>query len=84
MGVEPASIRLCVRPSVRACVRLFTPSNMNISEPIRPYEIEFYLKHHLGWAKASLGFGPDRLETLLSTATDSSHRVIMEKILLAP
>ena len=30
-----------------------------------------------------LCFGPDRIGTLVSMATDSSHRVIMGKILLA-
>ena len=35
----------------------------------------------LGWGKAALGFGPDRIGTLVSMATDSSHRVIMGKIL---
>ena len=30
-----------------------------------------------------LCFGPDRIETLVSMATDSPHRVIMGKILLA-
>ena len=33
----------------------------------------------LGWGKAALGFGPDKIETLVSMATDSSHRVIMGK-----
>ena len=28
---------------------------------------------------AALGFGPDRIRTLVSMATESSHRVIMEK-----
>ena len=49
--------------------------------PIAP---KFYLKHHWGWGKAALGFGPDRIGTLVSMATDSSHGVIMEKMLLAP
>ena len=31
--------------------------------------------------KAALGFGPDRIGTLVSMATDSSHRVIMGKML---
>ena len=31
----------------------------------------------LGWGKAALGFGPDRIGTLVSMATGSSHRVIM-------
>ena len=29
--------------------------------------------------KASVGFDPDRIRTLVSMATDSSHRVIMGK-----
>ena len=32
-------------------------------------------------AKAALCFGPDRVGTLVSMATDSSHRVIMGRIL---
>ena len=39
------------------------------------------LKHHWGGGLAALGFGPDRIRTLVSMATDSSHRVIMGKIL---
>ena len=35
----------------------------------------------LGWGKAALGFGPDRIGTLVSMAMDSSHRVIMGKML---
>ena len=31
----------------------------------------------LGRGKAAVGFGPDRTGTLVSMATDSSHRVIM-------
>ena len=56
-----------------------TFSNMNISETIRPIAIKFYLKHHWGGGKASVGFDPDRIRTLVSMATDSSHRVIMGK-----
>ena len=33
----------------------------------------------LGGGKAALGFGPDRIGTLVSMATDSSYRVIMGK-----
>ena len=33
----------------------------------------------LGWGKAAIGFGPDWIRTLISMATESSHRVIMEK-----
>ena len=32
--------------------------------------------------KAAGGFGPDWIKTLVSIATDSSHRVIMEKTVL--
>ena len=56
-----------------------TFSNMNISETSRQIAIKFYLKHHLGVGKASVGFDPDQIRTLVSMATDSSHRVIMGK-----
>ena len=71
MGLEPAS----VHPSVRAS----TLSNMNISETSRPITTKFYLKHHCGGGKAALGFDADQIRTLVSMATDSSHRVIMGK-----
>ena len=41
--------------------------------------IKFYMKHHWGGGKAALGFGADQIRTLVSMATDSSHRVIMGK-----
>ena len=50
-----------------------------ISKTSRPNATEFYLKHHWGEGKAALGFGADRMRTLVSMATDSSHRVIMGK-----
>ena len=53
---------------------------MNISETSRSIAIKFYLKHHWGGGKASLGFDTDRIRTLVSMATDSSHRVIMGKL----
>ena len=71
MGLEPASVHLSVRP--------FTLSNMNISETSWCIVIKFHLKHHWGWGLTALGFGPDRIKTLFSMATDSSHRVIMGK-----
>ena len=40
---------------------------------------EFYLKHHWVEGKAALDFGPDRIITPVFMATESSHRVIMEK-----
>ena len=72
MGLEPASVGLCVHGSV---------SDMNISEISCPIIIKFHLKHHLGGGLAALGFGPDRIRTLVSMATDSSHRFIMGRIL---
>ena len=58
---------------------LFTFSNMTISGTSGPIATKFYLKHHLVGGKAVLRFGPDQIGTLVSMATDSSHRVIMEK-----
>ena len=75
MGLEPAS----VRPCVCVCVRASTRSNMNISETGRRIAIKFYVKHHWGVGKVALGFGADQIRTLVSMATDSSHRVIMGK-----
>ena len=68
-GLEPAS------------TRPFTFSDMNISETSRPIIIKFHLKHHWGRGLAALGFGPDRIRTLVSMATDSSHMVKMGEIL---
>ena len=61
------------------CVSLSTL--LNISETSGQIATKFYLKHQLGGA--ALGFWPDRIGALVSMATDSSHRVIMGKILLA-
>ena len=55
---------------------------MNISETRGPIATKFYLMHHWVGEKDALGFGPDRIGTLVSMATDSSHRVIMGKRLL--
>ena len=67
------------RAGVRASVRASTLSNMKISETSRPITIKFYLKHHWGGGKAALGFDEDQIRTLVSMATDSSHRVIIGK-----
>ena len=67
------------RPSVRASVRVSTLSNMNISETNGSIATKFDLKHHLGGRLAALGFGPDQIRTLVSMATESSHRVIIVK-----
>ena len=73
MGLEPAS----VRPSVRAS----TLSNINISETSLSIIIKFHQEHHWGRGLTVLGFGLGRIRTLVSMATDSSHRIIMGNIL---
>ena len=52
---------------------------MNISETNGSIATKFYLKHYFGGGLAALGFGPDRIRTVVSMATESSHRVLMEK-----
>ena len=73
------SRRLSVRPFVRVFVCVSTLSNMNISMTNGSIATKFYLKHHLGGGLAAVGFVPDRIRTLVSMATESSHRVIMVK-----
>ena len=63
-------------------MRPSTLLNINISENSGSIATKFYLKHHWGGGKAALCFGPDRIGTLVSMATHSSHRVIMGKISL--
>ena len=75
------SVYLCVCLSVCLSVCVFTFSNTNISETSGPIATKFYLKHHWAGGKDALGFGPDLIGTLVSMATDSSHRVIMGKML---
>ena len=77
MGLKPACVHACVRPSVH----LSTLSNINISETSWPIIIKFHQKHHWGGGLIALGFGKDWIRTLVSMATDNSHRVIMGKIL---
>ena len=56
---------------------------MNISETSGPIATK-YLKHHSGEEKAALGSGLDRIGTLVSIATDSSHNVENVVTTLAP
>ena len=55
---------------------------MNISATSRSIGMKLYLKHHWCGGNAALGFGPDRIRTLVSMATQNSHRVIMRKTVL--
>ena len=54
---------------------------MNISETSGTIATKFYLKHHWVGEKNAVGFGHDRIRTLVSMTTDSSHRVIMGEML---
>ena len=56
-----------VRPS-------FTISYKNISATKGPIKMISYQKHHWDGGKAATAFGPDRIKTLVSMATDSYHR----------
>ena len=64
MVVEPLS--MC--PSVHA----FILSNTNISATSLAIAIKFYLKHYWVGGNVALGFGPGRIRTLVSMATDIS------------
>ena len=55
--------------------------DINISATSGQIVTKFYLKHHWGGGLIALGFGPGRIGTLVSMATNSSHRVIMGKML---
>ena len=55
--------------------------NLNISATSGPIITKFYLNHHWGGGKIAMSFWPDRIGTLVSMETDSSHRVIMGKML---
>ena len=66
--------------SVGPSVRVSTLSNMNISDTNGSIATKFYLKHHWGGELAALGLGPDRIRTLMSMATESSHSDIMMKM----
>ena len=65
------------------CIHTFklTLYFINISATSGPISIKFKLKHQWGGGKAALSFGQDRIRTLVSMATDRSHRVIVGKIL---
>ena len=52
---------------------------MHISETSGSIATKFYLNHHWGGELTTISFGPDQIRTLVSMATESSHRVIMEK-----
>ena len=84
---EPSQGGLIVYPSSRwlsvclwVCVSVHTFKHEYLRRG--PIVSKFYLKHNWVGGKAVLRIGPDRIISLVSIATDSSHRVIMEKMLL--
>ena len=69
---------MCLCVCVCVCVNIFKLEYLRNQWANRN---EILSEPSLGWGKAALGLGPDRIETLVSMATDSSHRVIMGKML---
>ena len=79
-------VSLCDGTGAGFCesVRPLTPSNLNISVTSGLIAVKLYLEHYWGWGKAALGFRPDQIRTLVSMATDSSHRIIIGEMLCRP
>ena len=70
-----------VYQSVSVSVYPSTLSNMNTSKTSWPIKIKFHRELYWGGGLAALGLVLDQIGTLVSMATDSSHRVIRAKIL---
>ena len=67
-----------VRVFVSVCVSVHTFKH----EYLRNQSADFnHLKHHWGWGRVASGFRPDRIEILVSMATDSSYTVLIGKML---
>ena len=64
------------RPCVGACVNIF--KHEYLRDQLADCS-QILSEASLGWGKASVGFDPDRIRTLVSMATYSSNRVIMGK-----
>ena len=67
--VYQSSLHLCVCQSVCVSVNIFKLEYLRNQWANRN---KFYLNHHWGGGKAALGFGPDRIGTLVSMATIAS------------
>ena len=70
--------RPSIRPSVRPCVNIFKLEYLRNQWANRN---QILSEASFGWGLIALGFGPGRIGTLVSMATNSSHRVIMGKML---
>ena len=83
MGGELATVRACVRVSI--CLSIHPCVNTFKNEYLcnqRADCNQILSEASMGCEKAALGFWPDRIWTVVSMATDSSHGVIMGKISL--
>ena len=69
---------MCVCVCVCVCVNIFKLEYLRNQWANRK---QILSEASLGRGKDALGFGPDRIRTLVSMATDSYHRDIMGKIL---
>ena len=67
-----------VRALVRPCVNIFKLEYLRNQWANRN---QILSEASLGWGLIALGFGPGRIGTLVSMATNSSHRVIIGKML---
>ena len=67
---------LRVRPSQKLVYEILPVQTKIINGRSR---MNFFLKHHWGGGKASVGFDLDLIRTLVSMATVSSHRVTVGK-----
>ena len=70
------NLLLMVRPSQKLVYKNLPVQTKLINGKSR---MKFYLKHHWGRGKASVGFDIDLIRTLVSMATVSSHRVTVGK-----
>ena len=68
-----------IRASVRPCIHKHFQTLIS-PQPVGQL-LPNFMKHHWGGGLIALGFGPGRMGTLVSMATDSSHRFIMGKML---
>ena len=59
------------------CVCVHNFKHEYLCNQLGPNATKFDLKHHFGGGNDALGFGLDRIRTLVFIATDRSHRVIM-------
>ena len=74
-----AGIRACVRALVRLCRHTLKREYLLVQ--LANHNPIYILEHHWGGGSSVSGFGSDEIRTLVSMAADSSHRLIMGKIL---